>query len=123
MITWEQEEPRNSHFIDEIYAEDFRFFPQVAAPNCRATADPARQIRMVKICFDDQAREAGGMAHAAVSTSLPYVDVDLKQFPEKIMQNDKLQRMRTNMVYQVLDVQPDGQSRAHVTLTEIGRGA
>ena len=127
---WPAIEDALSDAVDAAFAEDLEFRPMVALPNARPAADPDRSERDVTGVFDEKASqieaegaglyELGRVSHG-LSTQKPLASIDVRQFADGELPRrlDRIKRTATADVYEIAEVEPDGQGRLRLMLKHV----
>lgn len=129
---WPAIEDGLSDAVDAAFAEGLELRPMIALPNARPSSDPDRSTRLVSGVFDEksskvEAQGAGLHEFARVShglaTQKPIASIDQRQFAngELPRRLDRLQRVATGDVYEISEVDPDGQGRLKLILKHVVR--
>ena len=130
-MSWPELENVLSDVVDDTFGEAFEFRPMARANvNVGSKADPGRTATRCRGVFGDRAytlpelgkvgnpprHQAGPM----LSLTNPMLSIDMRQLADPIRAGDRFKRIATGDVYEVSDVQPDGQGRKRLELTCAG---
>jgi hypothetical protein len=136
-IKWADYENEMSEVCSEEYAEPVSHYPRVRLTvNSRPEADPARPDQpfdpvtyrpegifewQAKDVFVGKGREDSRAVPAShYSTRQPMLYIDKRAFDFMPRHGDRIVLEERQLTFEVQNVQPDGQGRIAVTLTQLG---
>lgn len=130
-MSWPDLENLLSDVVDGTYGELLEFRPMAdsSSVNSRPSADGSRAISDVKAVFSDRAyampeldKTGTGLRHQSgpmMSLTNPMISIDVRQLASQVQRKDRFLRKATGDVYEVTDIQPDGQGRKRLELVHV----
>lgn len=117
-----------SESCDEQFGEAFQFRPMVAgAGGGRRATDAGRAVKAVTGIFDDRSfnsQALGAVERTASQITLrhAWLSIDRRQFTagQEPRRFDRFARTGTSRLYEVAEVQEDGEGRFRIRLADVG---